>query len=311
MVKLNTLALMLVGWLSGTALAKNLPPRVARRDVGQGISGFTYSPYLESGCKSSAQVANELKRVSELTSNIRLYSTDCDQLSNAINAITSQGLNLKILAGVWTRDGEGKRNDDIAKISGYASKNEYKSLFTGISVGNEELMNGRNIGSVISNIEAAKAQLSGLGIPIGYAETAANLKSHPELNDVCDKIYANIYSFFSPRGDGDMGNAAESIIIQYNDLSKQFPDKVVISEVGWSTRGQGNYLADPSEENQANFLQSLICKASKSNIPYYILEPYDSKWKSRGDDDSVEIHFGVMNDNGSFKFAGFNPNPQC
>ncbi|KAJ1718360.1 hypothetical protein LPJ53_006560, partial [Coemansia erecta] len=104
--------------------------------------GLTYSPYNTDGsCPDVGTVAGQLAKVAAVTSNIRLYSTDCSQLSNALQAITSNNLNLNIHAGIWISNGDARMQSDLNDFV-LAAKQYGTGLIKGVSVGNEDISKG-------------------------------------------------------------------------------------------------------------------------------------------------------------------------
>ncbi|KAI9297096.1 glycoside hydrolase [Neoconidiobolus thromboides FSU 785] len=274
------------------------------------IGGFTYSPYLPYGCKDKQQIKEELSKIIKLTSNLRLYSTDCDQLKSVVEVISENQFPLSITAGIWMRSGEDRYKADVDTVVNVLKQTKYAKLIKAVTVGNEELKNGGNAGSIVAKINQVKGRFAseGVNVPIGSCEIGADFLKNPELAKNSQVIFANLYSFFSQVKDNNMMNAAQSVIDQYTELTKSFGNKVVISETGWPSYGSGNYRAAADIPNQGLFTKYFTCKANQMNIPYYILEPFDSKWKSKGDSNSIEPHFGLLNPDGSFKSSTLNSN---
>ncbi|KAJ9063035.1 hypothetical protein DSO57_1004327 [Entomophthora muscae] len=264
------------------------------------LSGFTYSTILKSGCKRRSQLVKELRIINRRTKHIRIYGNDCNQVQRIISVIIRHRLRLRVLVGIWTRDNKLKQESNrLVRL--LRRKRSYKKYISGVVVGNEDVFNGVPSGVVAGNIRSVRAKFrrNGLGrIAISTAE--AGHKWSSDLIAASAVVYANIYSFFG-QANGNMNQAAQSIVIQALELQKRARKKVVISETGWPSQGNfaGTQYAAPSLANQARFLGSFICNARKHKVKFYLHEPFDSNWK--GTPSSIEQHFGILNRNGRFK----------
>ncbi|KAJ2118908.1 hypothetical protein GGF48_004418, partial [Coemansia sp. RSA 921] len=171
-----------------TIATENNPDYTAER----ALWGLTYSPYNTDGsCPDLATVTSQLQKVAGVTSNIRLYSTDCSQLRNALQAISSSNLNLGIHAGLWISDGESRMQSDLDEFIA-AAKQYDSSLIKGLSVGNEDLSKGMSESTLIGYINQVRARLQseGLGhIPV-YATEQDALFSQ-SLAAACDLVQIN------------------------------------------------------------------------------------------------------------------------
>lgn len=85
-----------------SAPSPNPSPHQSPQDSGSSGPGFSsavaYTPYnADQSCKSSSQVAAEFQKISGYEV-VRLYGTDCNQVSNVIAATHS---NVKLLLGIF------------------------------------------------------------------------------------------------------------------------------------------------------------------------------------------------------------------
>ncbi|KAJ1938242.1 hypothetical protein GGF37_004884, partial [Kickxella alabastrina] len=139
--------------------------------------GLTYSPYNTDGtCSDFNTVADQLLKIATVTSNIRLYSTDCSQLSNVLEAVAKNNIALGVHVGIWVTDGVSRMESDLDQFV-VAAKHYDSSLIKGVSVGNEEIFKGMSESTLIEYINQVRARLQAEGmshIPVYTTETDAH-----------------------------------------------------------------------------------------------------------------------------------------
>ncbi|KAJ2613557.1 hypothetical protein H4S08_002146 [Coemansia sp. RSA 1365] len=263
--------------------------------------GLTYSPYNDDGsCPDVGTVASQLQKVASVTSNIRLYSTDCSQLSSVMQAISDNKLALAIHAGIWLSDGGARMESDLeAFIS--AAKMYDSSLIKGVSVGNEDISKGMSESTLIGYINQVRARLQaeGMGhIPVYTTEQDA--KFTKGMADASDLVQINVYSIF----DNTFSSVDSSVksVIQRADAVKTNiagGKQVRIGESGWSS--SGNTGPCPlSLANELEFAQRFKCAATTAGYDYFYFEAKDALWKQNAD--ASEKSFGIFNSGYTAKF---------
>lgn len=277
------------------------------------LSGLGYSAMRPGGCKTLAEVGDELEKVGRHTTRIRIYGTECEQLRMILGVIKQRRLRLRVLVGLWTRGlSLDSETDKLALL--LKEDAAFPPLVTGVTVGNEDVFSGIPQAQVIANICQVRERMVTHGftnISVSTAEVGHLWTK--ELADASDVVYANLYSFFSRRADTpDMRIAARSIVSQAKGIAVSIagPKPVVISETGWPSAGDTSldYFADPSVENQRTFLELLVCHARNHRFDFYALEAFDAPWKLGP---SIEAHFGVLDPQGNFKAGTLAPPPSC
>ncbi|KAJ1855826.1 hypothetical protein LPJ73_002279, partial [Coemansia sp. RSA 2703] len=261
--------------------------------------GLTYSPYNTDGsCPDVGTVAGQLAKVAAVTNNIRLYSTDCSQLSNALQAITSSNLNLNIHAGIWISNGDSRMQSDLNDFVS-AAKKYGTNLIKGVSVGNEDISKGMSESTLIGYINQVRARLQaeGLGnIPVYTTEQDAKFTSG--MAAASDLVQINVYSIF----DGSFTNidaSVQSIIQRANNVKNNVAGgkQVRFGETGWSSAGS----TGPSPltlANEIQFAQKIKCAAKSAGLDYFYFEAKDAQWKQG--ESASEQSFGIFN-------SGFTP----
>ncbi|KAJ2177992.1 hypothetical protein EV181_006357, partial [Coemansia sp. RSA 532] len=259
-----------------TIATENNPDYTAER----ALWGLTYSPYNTDGsCPDLATVTSQLQKVAGVTSNIRLYSTDCSQLRNALQAISSSNLNLGIHAGLWISDGESRMQSDLDEFIA-AAKQYDSSLIKGLSVGNEDLSKGMSESTLIGYINKVRARLQseGLGhIPV-YATEQDALFSQ-SLAAACDLVQINVHTIFDSAFTS-IDASVQSVINRVNTVkANAAKGKLVrVGETGWASAGN----TGPSPLTLANeilYVQKFRCAARKSGLEYFYFEAKDALWK--------------------------------
>jgi glucan 1,3-beta-glucosidase len=81
-----------------------------------------------------------------------------------------------------------------------------------------------------------------------------------------------------------------------------FPDKpILIGETGWPSAGRQRGNALPSRINEARFVRSFLAYASRSGVPYNLVEAYDQPWKRRLEG-TAGGNWGLYDIDGNLKF---------
>jgi exo-beta-1,3-glucanase (GH17 family) len=117
------------------------------------------------------------------------------------------------------------------------------------------------------------------GVPIGTADTAAELLAHPELVPHLDVLFAHVHPFW----DGvPLDQAIARVDGAYRLVVAMAGGKrVVVGETGWPTCGEPVGAAVPSPENAARYLRDFLDWAGRTGVDYFWFEGSDEPWKAR------------------------------
>lgn len=249
--------------------------------------GISYSPYNADGtCKSASQVARDLEIVAGY-SVIRLYGTDCDQISSVLKAIT--GREISLFLGIF----------DLTQLSGEckeivdAAKGNW-GIIKIVSVGNELVNNGKaSVAEVTAAIQLVRSILkaSGYNGPVVTVDTMTAMKANPELCHASDFCAINCHAFF----DGNV--YAEGAGHFVRDWAQKVSEaaggmSVVIAETGWPTQGNKNNKAIPSVENHQIAIKS-IRRLIPENLILY--SAFNDLWKEdRENTHNAEKFWGIL-----------------
>ncbi|KAJ2579130.1 hypothetical protein GGH95_003264 [Coemansia sp. RSA 1836] len=266
---------------------------------GRPLWGLAYSPYNTDGsCPDVSTVAGQLQKVAAATSHIRLYSSDCSQLSSVLQAITRNSITLDVYAGIWLAAGPARMQADLDQFVA-AAKTFGTGLIKGLSVGNEDISNGMSETTLIGYINQVRSRLQaeGLsGIPIYTTEQDA--KFSRAMAAASDVVQINVHTIF----DGYFSNldaSVQSVIQRANHIKDNVAGGKLVrfGESGWSSAGN----TGPSPltlANEITYAQKFKCAAAAAGYEYFYFEAKDAQWKAGAV--QSEQNFGIFN-------AGFEP----
>ncbi|KAJ2699990.1 hypothetical protein H4218_002308 [Coemansia sp. IMI 209128] len=266
---------------------------------GRPLWGLTYSPYNTDGsCPDVNTVAAQLQKVAQATGHIRLYSSDCSQLSSVLQAITRDKIALDVYAGIWLAAGPSRMQADLDQFVA-AAKTFGTGLIKGLSVGNEDISNGMSEATLIGYINQVRARLQaeGLGgIPVYTTEQDA--KFSRAMAAASDVVQVNIYAMFDSYY-ANLDASVQSVIQRANHIKNNVASGKLVrfGESGWASAGN----TGPSPLTLANeiaYAQKFKCAAAAAGFEYFYFEAKDAQWKAGAV--LSEQNFGIFN-------AGFTP----
>ncbi|KAJ1901416.1 hypothetical protein LPJ66_000785 [Kickxella alabastrina] len=255
--------------------------------------GLTYSPYNTDGtCSDFNTVADQLLKIATVASNVRLYSTDCSQLSNVLEAVAKNNIALGIYVGIWVSSGASRMQLDLDQFV-VAAKHYDSSLIKGVSVGNEDIFKGMSESTLIGYINQVRARLQaeGMGhIPVYTTETDAHFSR--ALVAVSDIIEVNLQVIFDSSF-ASIDASAQSAIQRANNIKNNIAGKkpVRIGECGWSSAGNTG-PCPLSLANEVEFARKFKCKAEAAGYEYFYFEAKNAMWKQGAP--VSEQNFGIF-----------------
>jgi exo-beta-1,3-glucanase (GH17 family) len=211
---------------------------------------------------------------------IRIYGTDCDQVSLAIqNAVKNDQ---KLMGGVYIEKPDAYMITDAitqykTAIDQYAGGSwDVLSLF---SVENEQVdQHAMTASQVVDAINSARSQLRAQGYngPVGAVETAPAMMDNPAICDASDIVMCNIHAFFDRNTQAS--DAGPFVKGQVDQVRAACGNKhVVVTESGWPHQGDANGAAVPSPENQGKAMDSI---RASFNSDMFLFSAFDSGWKT-------------------------------
>lgn len=252
-----------------------------------GARGIVYSPYKAGGCKSAKEVKDDLAKLSGF-SLIRIYGVDCDQVPNVLAALAP---GQKLFLGVFDMnsiESDLKTINDAVKAHG-----EGWGVVDTISIGNELVNNGKaTVDQIAGYLKTARKVLEGYGYKgnVVSVDTFIALINNPGLCKLSDYHAVNAHAFFD--GYIEAAGSGDWVLEQISRVKSVCKDDkdVIITETGWSSKGDSNNKAVPSRDNQKKALDSIKEKAGDKCI---LFTAFNDLWKEDGPF-NAEKYYGIL-----------------
>ncbi|GAL65354.1 glycoside hydrolase family 17 protein [Jejuia pallidilutea] len=284
--------------LSGTNLdnkTKKGKQNVYKRVLENGMHGLCFSPYEEGQAPgdqlTEKQIRRRLKIIKPYTKWVRSFScTDGNELIPKI----AKELGLKTLVGAWLGDDADINKKEIEGLKTLANQG-YVDI---AAVGNEVMYRGdlteEELLSFIYNVKQDIPE-----IPVGYVDAYYEFAQRPKITEACDVILANCYPYWE-------GCSIEYSLIYMKDMYNQAVKaangkKVIISETGWPSEGEGLNGAFPSAENAMRYFINTQQWSKEDNIDIFYFSSFDESWKVGAEGD-VGAFWGLWDKNENPKF---------
>lgn len=254
--------------------------------------GLAWSPYVPGGCKSSSQAASEFAQMQGYDY-VRIYGTDCNQVSTAVQYASQYGM--KIFAEIYDLT-------DVAAEAGtiISAVNGNWGIIDTISVGNEDVNNGVPVSTVTSAMAQAKSVLGAAGFTgnLVHVDTQNAFESNPSMcspSVAGSYVAANIHPFFNPDTSAD--EAAQFVQTQIGMLQSCAgsvgSNRVRVTETGWPKQGSDDGAAVPSKANQDVVVAGIKALPAASDAIF--LSSFDDTWKAPGPF-GCEQFWGILDD---------------
>lgn len=231
---------------------------------------------------------------------VRVYGTDCDQPSNALNL--AKKYNKKVVLGAYFID-PGRLPGGLMEIIKAGKRNGWGSVDT-ITIGNEDVNRGEmSPAGIVAAIATARIMLRPAGYrgPIIHVDTQNAILDHPILcsRHAGDYIGANIHAFFNSQTSADQ--AGDFVAGQVDALRqcgstswKRRDVRVRVMETGWPKAGEANGAAVPSKSNQNAAIASIRRKLSND---VFLFSAFNNYWMKNSAGTFNTEHFWGMLDN--------------
>jgi exo-beta-1,3-glucanase (GH17 family) len=293
----------------------------------QSFYGIAYTPEnsIYPNCNINlADVVTDIQLLSQLTSRIRLYGSDCNTTAMVLEAVQLTKVNMTVFIANYpdaTDNGTAYNRQKTAIQS--AIQTFGTDHIGGLTVGNEFILdfldanaatdpNGAvgNQGAAILTplIDDTKSMLTSLNVDlkVGNAD-AGSFFNNKVLADV-DYGMANVHPWFANVSVNDAAgwtwNFFETVDVAAAQNLSNKPE-MSIAETGWPTKSSdvGNESNGPSTASEANlqtFLNTFVCQANTNGTEYYFFEFFDEPWKDQ-QFGGVEGWWGLFNSNRTLK----------
>jgi exo-beta-1,3-glucanase (GH17 family)/cellulose synthase/poly-beta-1,6-N-acetylglucosamine synthase-like glycosyltransferase len=267
------------------------PPWPAR------IQGFAFSPFRANEDPTHGQMPTDEEIDSDLAllegkvNAVRSYSVE-STLAHIPELADRHDLNVAL--GAWLDSHRDKNEQQLQTAIDIA--NSHQNVVR-VIVGNEVLLRGDlPIAELEAYLDRARAAIEA---PVGTAETWHTWLAYPELAQHVDFIGVHLLPYWEGV---PVDEAVDYSLTQFKRLQQAFPHKpLVITEIGWPSRGRTRESAVASDANEALFLRRFLNRADKQEIVYYLMEAFDQPWKAYLEG-AVGSYWGVYDVNRRPKF---------
>lgn len=262
-----------------------------------GMHGICMSPYEEGQQPgdelTEKQVRRRLQIIQPFTNWIRSFS--CTEGNELIPKIARE-LGMKTMVGAWLGKDEEKNELEVAGLIQLA-KDGYVDI---AAVGNEVLYrNDLEEARLLSYIQRVRDAVPG-NVEVGYVDAYYEFTDHPKVVDACDVILANCYPYWE-------GCGLEHSLVYMKQMYQQAVDagrgkKVIITETGWPSQGEGKDGAIPSEAGAMGYFINAQIWAAQANIDLFYFSSFDESWKVGAEGD-VGAYWGLWDMHEELKYV--------
>lgn len=284
--------------LSGVNLDNKTPKGLQnyfKRVLKNGMHGLCFSPY-EEGQKpgdqlSEKQIRRRLKLIKPYTKWVRSFS--CTE-GNELIPIIAKEMGMKTLVGAWLGDEPEVNIKEIEGLKALAKQ----GVIDIAAVGNEVMYRGDlTEEELLTFIYDVKNTIT--DIPVGYVDAYYEFTLRPKITEACDVILANCYPYWE-------GCSIEYALIYMKDMYHKAlkagnGKKVIISETGWPSEGEGLNGAFPSSENAMKYFINTQLWSEEDDIDIFYFSSFDESWKV-GAEGAVGAYWGLWDKNEKLKF---------
>ncbi|KAF9506889.1 glycoside hydrolase family 17 protein [Hydnum rufescens UP504] len=290
--------------------------------------GFAYTPLgaILPDCGATQDgVIQDIQLLSQLTTRIRTYGSDCNVSSLVLNAIKQTQVDMTVFLGIYISDNDTvyERQRDLTFT---ALQNFGVDHVAGLTVGNEVILDRLTlVGSQNPNdttgiaaaeflkdkISDVRSTLSNMSfsktIPVGYADAGSYFNT--DILEAVDYAMANVHPWFA---DVTIDQSASwtASYFQSTDIdlaaSTTKNPPFYIAETGWPTNSSTtaaaqNQAGSPaSDANLQFFIDNFVCQANQNGTGYFFFEYMDEPWKTT-QYGGVEGYWGLFDSNKQLK----------
>jgi exo-beta-1,3-glucanase (GH17 family)/cellulose synthase/poly-beta-1,6-N-acetylglucosamine synthase-like glycosyltransferase len=240
------------------------------------VTGFAYAPYRidqdprEHLYPSLEEIEQDLEMLSGKTIAVRTYSVE-DKLFQIPQLARRHNINVCLGAYISADEERNAVEFPVFLETARTNPNVVRAI-----VGNETQHHKMMpIETLIDYLDQARAALRK---PVSTAEPAHIWHNNPQLVEHVDFIAVQILPYWEGK---EVRSAVDYVFNELRGLKEHYPDKpIIISEVGWPSRGRIRQDAVPSVANQAIFLRHFLARVPQEGYVYYLMEAFDQPWKT-------------------------------
>ncbi|CAH8282851.1 exo-beta-1,3-glucanase (GH17 family) [Mariniflexile fucanivorans] len=266
-----------------------------KRILKSGMHGLCFSPYEEGqepGQEvTEAQIRRRMKIIKPYTKWIRSFS--CTE-GNELIPIIAKEFGIKTLVGAWLGDNDEINKKEIAGLIKLAKAGYVDMAAVGNEVMYRKDLTEEQLLAFMGEVKQAIPN-----IPMGYVDAYYEFKQRPKITEACDVILANCYPYWE-------GCSAEYSLLYMKDMYQQAVKaangkKVIITETGWPSFGEGLDGAEPSYDNALKYFINSQVWSTEDNIEMFYFSSFDESWKV-GAEGVVGAYWGLWDKSERLKF---------
>ncbi|MFL1010557.1 glycoside hydrolase family 17 protein [Flavisericum labens] len=272
---------------------------VFKRVLKKGMHGICFSPYEEGQQPgdqiTEKQIRRRMKIIKPYTNWIRSFScTD----GNELIPVIAKEYGIKTLVGAWLGDDAEINRKEVEGLIKLANKG-----FVDIAaVGNEVMYRGDLTESELLSFMKQVKDAIPAEIPMGYVDAYYEFRQRPKITEACDVILANCYPYWE-------GCHIDYALLYMKDMFRQAVKagngkKVIITETGWPSQGEGLEGALPSYQNAIKYFVNSQFWSEEDDIEMFYFSSFDESWKV-GSEGDVGAFWGLWDKDEETKFSPF------
>lgn len=268
---------------------------IYKRVLADGMHGLCFSPYEEGqepgDQMTEKQIRRRMKIIKPYTKWIRSFScTD----GNELIPVIAKEYGIKTLVGAWLGDDAKINKKEIEGLIKLAKEGYVDIAAVGNEVMYRQDLTEEELLSFMYQVKEAIPN-----IPMGYVDAYYEFTQRPKITEACDVILANCYPYWE-------GCSIEYALIYMKDMFNQAVKaangkKVIISETGWPSQGQGLNGALPSLDNAIKYFINTQQWSKEDNIDIFYFSSFDESWKV-GSEGDVGAFWGLWDKDENPKF---------
>lgn len=266
-----------------------------KRVLKGGMHGLCFSPYQE-GQKpgdqlTEKQIRHRMKIIKPYTKWIRSFScTD----GNELIPVIAKEYGIKTLVGAWLGDDNKINKREITGLIKLANEGYVDIAAVGNEVMYRDDLTEDELLRFMYQVKDAIPDT-----PMGYVDAYYEFAQRPKITEACDVVLANCYPYWE-------GCSNEYSLIYMKDMFNQAVKaangkKVIITETGWPSEGEGLQGAIPSFDNAIKYFINTQQWSHQDNIEVFYFSSFDESWKVGAEGD-VGAFWGLWDKNEKPKF---------
>ncbi|WP_242092427.1 glycosyl hydrolase family 17 protein [Aestuariivivens sediminicola] len=268
-----------------------------KRVLKSGIHGICFSPYEEGqepgDQLSEKQIRRRLEVIKPYTKWIRSFScTDGNELIPEL----AKEMGMKTLVGAWLGDNAEINEREVSGLLRLANQG-----YVDIAAVGNEVMYRKDLteDQLLKYMQQVKAALPN-NVPMGYVDAYYEFVNRPKITEACDVILANCYPYWE-------GCSIDYALIYMKDMYHQAQragqgKKVIITETGWPSEGEGIHGALPSYENATKYFINTQQWSIEEDIEIFYFSSFDESWKV-GTEGDVGAYWGLWDMDEKLKYV--------